>query len=228
MGNVLKRNHSKTSRTSAFMHSLSYALYKRNESSKRDGANGVDWDENNDETTSWTTTIGTRSAFSVSYPTGETSENEINEESSRSQSECILPSNDYYERSLMTSDSVSNTSADFSSFKNLSEISEHTTVHPRPADIKWMNDVQQYHQQEPVFRKKPFRAALKIRSRRVFPELKWTHLYHQWALRQSPKAYKGKDVLNPYISRALKKKTDIDLHSSDLERGIFYLKCTSC
>lgn len=38
----------------------------------------------------------------------------------------------------------------------------------------------------------------------------------------------GRDVLNPYINRALEGKNDVDLNSSDLEHGIFYLKCTNC
>ncbi|VDK89136.1 unnamed protein product [Onchocerca ochengi] len=171
-------------------------------------------------------TIDTLSVpFSLSVPTGE-SEQSTDKESTRSTDDS---NSDYNKRSSTTSRATSNTSADFSSFKNLSKISEHTTMHPRPDDLEWMNDVRQYHDSEPVFRKKPFKAALKIRPRKVFPRLKWHHLYHQWALRQSPETYMGKDVLNPYINRILEKKNvDVDLNSSDLEHGIFYLKCTNC
>ncbi|CAG9532214.1 unnamed protein product [Cercopithifilaria johnstoni] len=224
MGNVLKRNHTKTS---LLNHSLSHGLYKKKSKSfsKLNETKAVNLEENKDveETNSWTTTIGTRSAFSVSYPTDD-NERSVDEESTTSQDDCILSSSNYNRRSSTTNDSISNTSSDFSSFKNLSEISKHTIMHPRPEDIEWMKDVRQYHEHEPVFRKKPFKAALKIRRRRIFPRLKWCRLYHQWALRQTPKAYKGRDVLNPYINRAL----DVDLKSSDLEHGIFYLKCTNC
>ncbi|VDP19350.1 unnamed protein product [Onchocerca flexuosa] len=180
-------------------------------------------------------TIDTLSVpLSLSVPTGESEQN-TDEEGTTSSND---PSSGYSKRT------TSNTSADFSSFKNLSKISEHTTMHLRPDDLEWMNDVRQYQESEPVFRKKPFNAALKIRPRKVFPRLKWRHLYHQWALRQSPKTYMGifrnfiikliaksigKDVLNPYINRILEKKyDDVDLNSSDLEHGIFYLKCTNC
>ncbi|VBB34606.1 unnamed protein product [Acanthocheilonema viteae] len=180
-----------------------------------------DIDEEN-ETNSWTTTIGTRSSFSTSYPTGEDGPS-FDEEITTGQGDC-----NNNERSSTTSDSLSNTSSDFSSFKNLNDISEHTMMSPRADDIKWMNDALRYHEQEPVFRKKPFKAALKIRPRKVFPQLKWYRLYHKWGLRQTPQAYKGKDVPNPYIIRALEERNDVDFNLSDLERGIFYLKCTSC
>ncbi|MCP9263382.1 hypothetical protein DINM_006187 [Dirofilaria immitis] len=221
MGNVLKRNHIKTS---ALNHSLSYGLYRKKSKSfsKPKEAKVVDLENNTNmnEPDSWTTTIGTLSVpFSLSIPTGESEQN-ISEESTTSQDDCILSSSSCSKKSSTTS-RASNTSADFSSFKNLSKISEHTTVRLRPDDIEWMNDVRKYQDNEP-------KAALKIQPRKMYPRLKWHHLYHQWALRQTPKAYKGKDVLNPYIDKILEGKNDIDVNSSDLERGIFYLKCTNC
>ncbi|EFO16756.2 hypothetical protein LOAG_11751 [Loa loa] len=159
MGNVLKRNHIKAS---ALSHSLSYGLYKKksksfSKSNDREGkVEHLEDSKEMDETNSWTTTIGTRSSFSLSYPTGD---NEHSEESTTSQDDCILSSSNYSGRSSTTTtnnNSTSNTSADFSSFKNLSQISEHTTMRPRSDDIEWLNDVRQYHDHEPVFRKKPF------------------------------------------------------------------------
>ncbi|VIO88384.1 Uncharacterized protein BM_BM10353 [Brugia malayi] len=234
MGNVLERNHIKAS---ALNHSLPFGLYKKiirrkykkNKSfSKSDEGKVIDLENNNDidETNSWTTTIGTRSVFSVSFPTGERGR-DGDSENTITQDDCILSRSNCSGRSSATSYSVSNTSADFSSFENLSEISEHTMMRPRLDDMEWLSEVRQYHDREPVFRKKPLKAALKIRSRRIVPQLKWYRRYHHWAIRQSPKPYKGRDVLNPYIDKALEEK-NVDLNVSDLQRGIFYLKCTNC
>ncbi|VDK75129.1 unnamed protein product [Litomosoides sigmodontis] len=228
MGNALKRSHIKAS---VLNRSLSHGFHKKKNSSflKPNDANVVNLEEKKDvgETNSWTTTIGTRSSFSRSYPTGE-NEKSFDEEGAMSrQDDCTLSSDNFSRRPSEISDSYSSTSADFSSFNNLSQISEREMMQPRPDDIEWMKDVRKYHEREPVFRKKPFNAALKIRPRRIFPQLKWHHLYHHWALRQLPKPCKGRDVLNPYISRLLEEK-NVDLNSSDLEHGIFYLKCTTC
>ncbi|EJW87237.1 hypothetical protein WUBG_01851 [Wuchereria bancrofti] len=228
MGNALKRNHIKAS---ALNHSLPFGLYKKKSKSfsKSDEEKVIDLDDDKDmdETNSWTTTIGTRSVFSVSFPTGERRRDGDRESTTSQDDDCILSKSNYSGRSSATSYSISNTSADFSSFKNLSEISEHTMIRPRPDDMEWLSEVWQYHDREPVFRKKPFKAALKIRPRRIVPQLKWYRLYHHWAIRQSPKPYKGRDVLNPYIDKALEEK-NVDLNASDLQRGIFYLKCTNC
>uniref|UniRef100_A0A915PEZ1 Uncharacterized protein n=1 Tax=Setaria digitata TaxID=48799 RepID=A0A915PEZ1_9BILA len=254
MGNVLKRNHN---RASTLQHSLSYGLYKKRSKSlsKSKEAKAMDLEDNKimEKTDSWTSlvlsaiimgyfkTIGTLSAFSLSFPTGESDRSADDRSSTSIDSSNYNRSSSNHSRRSTTSEGTSNTSADFSSFKNLSEVSEHTTMRPRADDLEWMKAVRQYHDREPVFRKKPFKAALKTRPRRLLPQLHWRRLYHRWAIRQSPKAYKGMllilpqenksvgaDVLNPYINRALEDKNDIDLNLSDLARGIFYLKCTNC
>ncbi|VDM96813.1 unnamed protein product [Thelazia callipaeda] len=152
-----------------------------------------------DETDSWTTTIGTRSDFSLSCPTDDSESDERcsgrqNVNSRTWQTLCIkfiYTNNCNFSSSTTSSSEISNTSEDFSSLRNLSEISEHTTMPLRSNDIAWMKAVQTYNENEPIFRKKPFKAALKIRPRKLFPRYRWHQLYHQWAIRQPPMLYRG-------------------------------------
>ncbi|VDK50704.1 unnamed protein product [Gongylonema pulchrum] len=100
-------------------------------------------------------TIGTRSAFTLSLPTGESGQRTDGQyEGSEEYAEYSTA--DTSRESSLDTGRTSDTSQDFSSFKNLSQISEHTTMRPRDDDVAWMDAVRQYHQNEPVFRKKPF------------------------------------------------------------------------
>uniref|UniRef100_A0A0M3KG82 HSF_DOMAIN domain-containing protein n=1 Tax=Anisakis simplex TaxID=6269 RepID=A0A0M3KG82_ANISI len=113
----------------------------------------------------------------------------------------------------------SDTSYDFSSFKPISELSEHSAVLMRDDDVEWLDAVQRYLSKEPVFQRKPIvlftlnhesfyflrkskdenlpinfgllqKPALKI-YRRFKPQLSWHRCYHQWAIRQPPQPYRG-------------------------------------
>ncbi|KHN87796.1 hypothetical protein Tcan_10035, partial [Toxocara canis] len=142
-------------------------------------------------------TLGTRSDFSISLPTGEseTNESELSIADSNEEIDELNTSDEDDQRSMTTtasSESVhsSDTSVDFSSFKPLSEISEHSIVPLRNEDIQWACAVRRYHSNEPVFRKRVIKPALKIRPHRVKPKLSWYRCYHQWAVRQRPEPYK--------------------------------------
>uniref|UniRef100_A0A915BAW1 Uncharacterized protein n=1 Tax=Parascaris univalens TaxID=6257 RepID=A0A915BAW1_PARUN len=145
---------------------------------------------------SWVTTLGTRSDFSLSLPTGESesSESEISASHSRGEVESELHTSDEDgQRSrTISSESIhsSDTSADFSSFKPLSQLSEHSMVRLRDEDIEWAEAVRRYHSAEPVFHRPAIKAALKIRPRRIRPQLSWRRCFHQWAVRQPPEEYK--------------------------------------
>uniref|UniRef100_A0A9J2PNT1 Uncharacterized protein n=1 Tax=Ascaris lumbricoides TaxID=6252 RepID=A0A9J2PNT1_ASCLU len=146
---------------------------------------------------SWVTTLGTRSDFSLSLPTGESesSESEISTSDSRNEIESELHTSDEDDQRSRTisSESIhsSDTSADFSSFKPLSQLSEHSMVRLRDEDIEWAEAVRRYHSAEPVFHRPAIKAALKVRPRRIKPQLSWRRCFHQWAVRQRPEEYRG-------------------------------------
>ncbi|VDM42756.1 unnamed protein product [Toxocara canis] len=150
-------------------------------------------------------TLGTRSDFSISLPTGEseTNESELSIADSNEEIDELNTSDEDDQRSMTTtasSESVhsSDTSVDFSSFKPLSEISEHSIVPLRNEDIQWACA----------------KPALKIRPHRVKPKLSWYRCYHQWAVRQRPEPYKV--TLNH-----ADKLINVAEEDDDCDRGIF-------